>query len=67
MENVPSPVTGQINSVISSCKVRYFFFAVVTVFRRPRPDLLTVIVLRVTYMGKIFFDFPRKKRGKKVS
>ena len=66
MENAPSPITDQINSVIARYKIRYFSFADVTVFRRPRPALLTGIVLRVPKMGERVFDFPNKRWGKNV-
>ena len=65
LENATYPVTAQISSVIACCKLRYLYFADVTGFRRPSPDLLNCIVLRVSTMGERDFDFPKKGRGKR--
>ena len=67
MENALSPVTDPIRSLIPCIKIRYLLLADVTRSCRPRPDLLTGIVLKVPLMGRGYFGFPNKRQGKKVS
>ena len=53
--------------MLARLKLGQFSFAEVAVFRRPRPDLLTDILLRGPTMGERVFDFLKKDRGKKVT
>ena len=61
--NFASPVTARINYVLAYCKLRYFLFTDSTGLRRPRPDFLTGIVIRVPTMGERYFFFPKKRYG----
>ena len=62
-----SPVTAQISSVLARRELRYFYSADITGFWRHRPDILTGIIIGAPMRSVRYFDFPKKRRGKKVS
>ena len=52
VENSFFPVTALTNSTLACCEILVFLCAGVTIFWRPRPDLLTSIVHKVPNMGE---------------
>ena len=64
--NDPSPIMDLIKYVLARYKLRYLLFTDVTGFRSPRPAFFTGVLLRFTTMDEIYFDFPKKRRGKRI-
>ena len=67
VENILSPITSQISSVLARRELRNLDSTDVMGFLRPRPAFLARIIFRVTTRGVRDFDFPKKRRSKKFS
>ena len=65
VENILSPITSQISSVLARRELRNLDSTDVMGFLRPRPAFLARIIFRVTTRGVRDFDFPKKRRSKK--